>query len=342
VTNIVEFGARTSIERQAREWLIRMDKDEPLSDAELAGLREWMARSPMHRQELRRLAKFWEQANVLTELAVALEPVGRRRSGIRAILAASVIVASGLMAWQVYLHRFAGVTNGIYTTAVGLQRTVLLADGSSIQMNTDSQVQVFYTTDARRVRLLHGEALFSVKPKPQRPFEVYAGDKMVRAVGTAFAVHFERRKVDVTVTKGVVDIAQIETLPHELTPAQKMPAPPAPLHRLKAGQATTLEGGAGPVAVRQIPESELQRRMAWREGYLVFSGEPLSEVIEELNRYSQVTVRIGDPSLAAVAIGGRFKIGDLDAVLEVLSSNFGIQYERGIEGSILLEPSHSQ
>ena len=70
VTDLVRFRAAASIEDQAREWLVRMDGDKPLSAAERQALQEWMARSTAHRSELVRIAKFWKQANILTELNV--------------------------------------------------------------------------------------------------------------------------------------------------------------------------------------------------------------------------------------------------------------------------------
>lgn len=73
MSNVVELVTRTTIEQQAREWLLRMDGNEPLTDTEIQSLREWMQRSSLHRAELRRICKFWHQANVLTELAVCLE-----------------------------------------------------------------------------------------------------------------------------------------------------------------------------------------------------------------------------------------------------------------------------
>src|SRR5215472_3374109 len=97
---------------------------------------------------------------------------------------------------------------------------------------------------------------------------------------------------------------------------------------------TSVGSGSDPIGVKQLTEPEMQRKMAWQEGYLAFSGEPLSEVIEQVNRYSPVTLEIGDSELASVAIGGRFRIGDLDAVLDVLQTNFGIQARRVDEHSI--------
>ncbi len=353
MSNVVEFEARTSVERQAREWLIRMDGDEPLSEAEIQALREWTRRSVLHREELQRICKFWRKANVLAELAVCLESATQRRRNNRGrwvagvALAASAVFAAVIVGWW-YLQRLDGRFNGSYQTLVGQQKSITLSDGSSIQMNTDSQVEVVYSGDSRTIRLLKGEALFSVMPDRNRAFEVYVADSVVRAVGTAFAVHLDGSKVDVTVTKGVVDVAEVG---HALTTSDApMPIHPkaikddasrsGSLERLKAGEMIRVGGGADHVEVQQLAEAELQRKMAWQEGYLAFSGEPLSEVVEQVNRYSPATLELGDPTLASVAIGGRFRIGDLDAVLDVLESNFGIRANRIDEHTIRLESGH--
>jgi transmembrane sensor len=348
VGNIVEFGAHTSIERQAREWLIRMDGDEPLGTGEKESLREWMNRSPAHREELIRIARFWSQANVLTELALSLEPLAQERSARRmrrvapVALAATALLASVTLFWW-GLQRLQGSDNGLYATAIGQQKTISLSDGSSIQLNTDSLVQVMYGDGSRGIRLLRGEALFSVMPSPNRPFEVYAADSVVRAVGTAFAVHLEGSKVDVTVTKGSVDVAEADSVQAE---ARQAPTEPAlATHnrtRVKASETTRLSAGTDHIEVHHLAEPELQRRMAWQEGYLAFSGEPLSEVVEQVNRYSTVQLEVEDPKVASIGIGGRFRIGDLDGVLDVLHTNFGVQALQVNEHRIRLEAETSR
>jgi ferric-dicitrate binding protein FerR (iron transport regulator) len=75
--NVEEPGAWTSLQREAGKWLVRMDGDKRLTQAEKVALKEWMSRSAQHRKELARLAKFWNQANILTELVGCFEP-GRR------------------------------------------------------------------------------------------------------------------------------------------------------------------------------------------------------------------------------------------------------------------------
>lgn len=117
MSNVVGFEARTSVERQAREWLVRMDGDEPLTGAEIEALREWMRRSVLHREELKRICKFWGQANVLTELAVCLESATQKRNdrggrwATAIALAASALLASVILAWW-YLQRLDATMNG--------------------------------------------------------------------------------------------------------------------------------------------------------------------------------------------------------------------------------------
>lgn len=345
MSKVVEFEARTAVERQAREWLVRMDRDEPLTEPEIQALREWMHRSVLHREELKRICKFWRQANVLTELAICLESATEQRKNNRGrwvtavALAASAVLATVILTWW-YLQRVDGMINGGYRTVIGQQKLIALSDGSSIELNTDSEVRVAYSGDSRSIHLIKGEALFSVMPDPKRPFEVFAAGSVVRAVGTAFAVHLEADKVDVTVTKGAVDVAEVSPLQaatHYKRRKELSSSPSPSLGRVKAGEMTSVSSGSDHIEVQQLAAPELQRKMAWQEGYLAFSGERLGEVVEQVNRYSPVTLEIGDPRLASVAIGGRFRVGDLDAILDALKTNFGIQARQVSEHEIRLE-----
>jgi transmembrane sensor len=330
VAQLVDFNARTAIEHEARKWLIRMDGDEPLTDTERAALKDWMSRSKLHRSELVRLCNFWSGANILTDLVGSLESARRQRKEHRSLgwrptilMAAGATLASVMLVYWALTEPGRTVTY-TYGTSIGQQTTFPLSDGSSIQLNTNTQVQVAYTGNSRRIRLLRGEALFTATPDPKRAFEVYAADSIVRAVGTAFTVHLEGRKVDVIVEKGIVDVSEVSSTRTNLG-------------RLRAHDATSLDSGNGRIEVHHLTDTELQRRMSWREGYLAFSGEPLSEVVAQLNRYSTKTLEIGNPKLASIAIGGRFKIGDLDSVLDLLNTTFGIRSRQINDSTIQLE-----
>lgn len=377
MNNIFPFDDRETIEAEARQWLIRLDGDAPLGPEDAAALREWKERSPAHRAELQRISGFWSDANILTELAIPLsnQADGSHSPGIRGLLSslasrlrrpqilvtatlASVLIATAAF-WFYPLSP--ETPNGIYGTAIGELQVKPLADGSVIHINTDSQVHVDYSESVRKIRLLRGEAHFEVAKDKDRPFEVHAGKSMIRAVGTAFSVHMIDQDVKVVVTEGKVDLAaQLDRLMVE-TGESRLPVNNTRLERpalvklgsLSRGQSAIYDNAIGfaekdissfdPMAskihVEAIPEQELKRQLSWTEGYLVFNGDLLADVVNEVNRYSPVTIEIADPNLRQLRIGGRFKVGDLEALYEVLEVSFGVHIDRLDDQHIQLRPA---
>ena len=394
-TTSSDGSSSSSIEAEARQWLIRLDSDTSLSQADRAALSEWAGRSPAHHQELVRISAFWNEANVLTELSIPLQAsasqtskdnqqaqevsdsLGGFWSGLAGSVSGSVnavanvfankiamsVTAMALVVVVVVNGPFSTVnysdSNGIYVAAIGEVVSQTLADGTVLKINTDSQVQVDYSESVRKIRLLRGEAHFAVAHNKAWPFEVYAGKGRVKAVGTAFSVQLSDDMVQVLVSEGRVDLAAVV---HNIMASQgvvqdiaqadadkqqeinKAYTPElATIGSLDIGQqarfynrAITVDSGSGDAnavsdLIQQIDtleEQELERRLAWRSGYLVFSGDPLVQVVEEINRYTTMNVEISDPVLRDIKIGGRFKVGELDAMLSVFESSFAIRVSR--------------
>lgn len=342
-----KFADRKTIAEEAREWLIRLDGDDEPSPADVAALNEWVGRSPAHREELLRIGAFWHDADILTALSIPLSAKPRRQ-GVRRIaaVAAVCLLAIGLSLTVWLSPRSTVATNGIYATAIGELQVQTLADGSVVQINTDSQLQVDYGDSVRKIRLLRGEAHFEVGHDPGWPFEVHAGRGMVKAIGTAFSVHLIEDTVEVTVSEGVVDLAvvanRVESPGHEpeLETIGTLSHGQSAVFSSQPTSAGRSDGGGSIVPeIDMLAEQELARRLAWREGYLVFAGEPLSYVVDEVNRYTPVTIDIADPALSQLRIGGRFKVGELDAMFDVLQSSFGIQVDRLDDQHIQLLPA---
>ena len=345
MNNIHKFSNRSAIAAEAREWLIRLDGDTPLSDEETAALREWAGRSPAHRQELKRVSRFWENANILTELAIPLHGNPARGSftgtggsffsGYR--LAATVLLTIGIAftSWLM-LPEPDMTSNGIYGTAIGQLRTVALPDGSAIQLNTDSQIQVEYGASVRKVRLLRGESLFEVTPDPDKPFEVYAGGNMVRAVGTAFSVQLTGDDVKVTVAEGKVELVKVQDRSTASDSDNISDTPPVSKRMgfLEHGQSATFSNVIS--EFHTLAQQELEQQLSWQHGFLSFSGEPLKAVVREINRYTPITIEIADPELETLQVGGRFRVDDLEAMLDVLQTSFGIRVSRIGDQRILL------
>lgn len=344
--NVRNFPDCSSIDEEAAAWLARLDADEKLSADEKNALREWLARSPRHQQALKSLAQFWSN-NALTELMV---PLGRQDqsgwlSALGAFFASRSFAAAAFASIAIVCSLFffssntSQSTNGLYVTAVGQQETILLEDGSTVYLNTNSQLQVNYEKGYRNLRLLQGEAYFEVAHAPDRPFRVYAGAGRVQALGTAFNVLLENSGMNLLVTEGTVALASLGaplssddlSADQDIDPfVQSMSKE---LATVSAGERIDLNITDGLYysheelsgAVVAADEDALSRVQSWKEGYLYFSGEPLEEVVSEISRYTTVSIQISDPVLKDLQIGGRFKVGDTDSMFAALEANFGIE-----------------
>jgi transmembrane sensor len=147
---------------------------------------------------------------------------------------------------------------------------VTLPDGSSVHLNRNASIHVTYG-ETRRIELERGEASFDVAHDERRPFEVAAGDALVRDIGTIFNIARNRASTVVTVREGEVEVR----------------ASSAEVVRVAAGYEARIALGA-PVAVSAASGDAF----AWQHGRLVYDDAPLGEVIEDLNRYSTTPIEL--------------------------------------------------
>jgi transmembrane sensor len=247
-------------------------------------------------------------------------------------------VTSGLLLWTRYLPGTGSAEQPvqIYATQVGEVKPLQLVDRSFAHLNTNSLVEIDYRANERRVRLIKGEALFDVAKDRDRPFVVYAGANTVRAIGTRFAVRISQKDVEVIVGEGQVELARAAT-------GGSGPVHPVPLSSLRSQQAARIDADArmgDPVRIETIDAGELARRLSWATGVLEFDGEPLQKVIEEVSRYTPLRIVIGDPSLRELPVGGRFRVGETQALFDVLENGFGATVTR--DGDVVTITSGTQ
>lgn len=343
--NIVQYPDSRAIEEEAADWVVKLDGDIPPSPEELAELKEWLGRSSVHRNALASMAHFWNN-NMLTELSV---PLGKKDAAPRkqkqrrflwqmGFAGAMLVIIASVILFSPWI--LTDKSNGFYVTAVGQQKTVSLSDGSSIQLNTNSQVDVSYSGDYRDIHLLQGEVHFTVARNKSRPFRVYVGNSRVEAVGTAFTVYARGADIDITVTEGKV---LLEAL-HAITVAKDQRSQPVMEHGfdkskrarklgwLNAGQKSTVrESGVDMATIAEIKnvDSEvMEYQLSWRKGFLSFNGETLQTVVDEISRYTTVRIDIVDPSLRDIEIGGQLKVGETESMLNALEANFGLEVTR--------------
>lgn len=302
---------------EASAWLTQLHGAER-SPATDAAFREWLEADSAHAAAFARVTDVWD---VLPGAVTyqEIEPRVGRRWGLAVAMAASLLLAIGIGG---YAFRS---TNPVYDTPRGQQRSLALADGSHIALNTDSSVEVDYSDKERRVRLDRGEVLFKVAKNAERPFIVEAGDEEVRAIGTSFVVRRDAGgKVAVTLIEGVVKVTR---KPMETRTA---PMPPAVL---RAGERLTIS----PTQVA-LDRPRLEAVTAWRSGNVMFDDQPLSDAVAEINRYGTTQIVLADPRLGNLRISGVFGADAPRQFAELTASVHGLSVVREDDRIILKRP----
>src|SRR5580700_10538126 len=201
-------------EREASTWFARMSADDVTPD-DRARFEAWVGANAVNAKAYSELSATWRELVKSGPLvravyfgqvmnAAASPPAGRRRWAAAA-MAAGIAALALAVTWN--LHRQKEQTR--FQTAIGEQAAVALPDGSSFDLNTNSRVEVDYSERTRVIRLERGEAYFKVAHDTHRPFWVHAGDRWVRAVGTAFNVYLRPAGVEVTVSEGTVNVVNV-------------------------------------------------------------------------------------------------------------------------------------
>jgi len=319
------------MEIRAADWLASLDRPDTPAEAH-AAFEAWCRADPGHLAAYLRLLDVWNRLDSLKALEPAFadatpaaarlpdSPAGvperappRTRLVLTMALAAALLaIVVGLAWWQWSTPFGLSIGGQRYVTTLGGFQQIRLADGSVVQLNTDSELRVRLRSTRREITLLRGEATFEVAPDRSRPFIVVAGNTAVRAVGTVFNVEKARAGVEVLVTKGVVAVGP----PQEIVARRGAPA------MVDAGEMAI--AGESRVEVQSVDQEEIARRLAWHQGMLEFDGQSLADVAAQFNRYNERKLVIADPVVGRVRIGGYFRATDIGTFVRVLQERFGI------------------
>lgn len=322
-----DFGESDNAESRAAAWVVR-SAEGPLTADDQQSFDAWLARDSKNLGAWVRAQAAWIDADRVAALDVAGSRRPIRVTRVlpwrRMAMAASVLLTIG---GSVAAHeRLAGRI----TTERAEVRRVELADGSTMFMNGETTLQVRFDRFSRRIVLRGGEASFQVAHDPARPFVVEAGDVAARAVGTDFSVGIAADgDIAVTVADGRVKVTDAETgPPRQLTLARNEQFVAAAIGPRRAH----LDGG------------EVQRRLAWRSGQLVFRGQMLKTAADEVNRQADKPVVINDPSLGRAEFMGVIHVGDSRAFARAAAAAFNGEVEETADAYILSRrqssPSH--
>lgn len=364
--SMLEESTDDRIAEEAADWFGRI-REGQLSNPDRKQFAQWLAESPVHVREYLGISETWgalhsaqswpeqtseqlleairtaQGANIipLKELSTAegntlpfstLEkaPTSARRMRFLALAATVLLTIVGISTWFI-------VERDVYRTARGEQRSVVLPDGSVIQLNTLTKMVVHFDDGHRRIELPQGEAFFRVAHDAKRPFDVETQYAVVRAVGTEFNVYNRADSTRVAVVEGKVQVApraegQSAGEPSRNAAQILMPKP------IALGPKESLDvdarGRAGKVT-RSTTVPATQRATAWMQRRIVLDNDRIDTAIAEFNRYNKLQMQVPDPELAALRISGVFSIDDPQALMKYLDQIQDVDVHDNADGFVL-------
>lgn len=321
-----------AVKEEAAAWVVRLSR-ENADETDRAAFEAWRAGSPAHEVAYEREAAAWDRLDRLRALRPAssvLDPdllarpprgssASRRASrALRWAAAASLAAAAGGGAVMVWMEFSAPA----YATAVGERRTVVLEDGTNVELNTDSRIIVHYRKGTREVELERGEALFEIA-REARPFVVVARRTKLKVDSSFLDVRLRGDQTAIVVKDGTVGVQ-----------SGRAAAGAGEEARLAAG----MEGvyGAASGSAHAVSNEEIDRVLAWRAGAIDLYGQSLRDAVAEFNRYNKRQIVVTDDAIADLRLGGYFQTHDVEGFVRALGTTFRIKVSTGPDGSIFL------
>ena len=344
MSRIVNIREREDRQSVAGRWIARMDRG--LSPEEAVALQEWMAADSRNAAELLSMAQNWDEMDDLARLAelfpentASRKPRNSIVGPLRAAAAVAGLAVLAVVLWSLSDIPGAGAPVAetppvdLYETTVGEQSTAVLSDGSVVVLNTNSRMQVVYSDTGRLLLLQRGEIHVEVAHDPLRPLSVVAGGRIVQAVGTSFSVEITPDdRIELVVTEGKVIVGVVAADREGDTPPDALTEQPD--NTVAAGEEIVL--GAKDESVKPVSKEDIEVRLSWREGRLIFRGESLEYALAEVERYTTVQFVFLEQDLKTRSVTGRFRAGDVEGLLAALRTNFNIGAEHLDDGQVLL------
>lgn len=245
------------------------------------------------------------------------EEVRRMRARGKRAAGAGIVtmlgLAVGLGTWQTSLPQTPAAVNQHFETGRGEYRVVALADGTKVELNGATSLDVTFDGGLRTVAMKRGEARFDVAHEPNRAFVVRAGDSTTRVLGTAFSVDMASQAVKLAVYRGRVRFGG------EAGSARDVVVP--------AGWRSSFAHGAAthPTRFDGVPQD-------WRRSWIDIDNMVLGDLVEELNRRAGPAVAAPPPHLAELPLSGRFKLNDAEELLGAIGEIYGFRVAREEDG----------
>jgi transmembrane sensor len=323
--DITDVSSADALRVEAAEWLMQRRVSDNWTDADQRRLDAWLAESPAHLLAYWRLDAAWSRTDRLAALRDHVRENtsgaarGSRRFFLIRMMAVTALVVAAAGGVDLFRH-FGRPPAQTYLTSVGGHETIRLADGSQIELNTNSAARVLDQGGRREIWLDRGEAYFQVKHDPVHPFEVVVGDREISDLGTKFFVRQRSAGMSVSVVEGRVSVGETGK---------------ANEHAVSLGAGDVFDAVSGAMTVKKASSAELANDLGWRNGLLVFYRKPLAQAAEEFNRYNREQIIVVGQAVGKLSVTGTLSATDPDQFIRMSRNLFGLQVERR-NGEILI------
>ncbi len=289
----------------------------PWSKTDQAELDAWLAESILHEVAWLRVKGIAGRADHLAalsarELKQAAQGIGRKfpyRRFVLPLLAAASIAL--MVAFAIpFMASLMQPPDRTYSTEVGGRTTLKFADGTVVDLNTDTSVRFRMTNQERAVWLGKGEAWFHVAHDAAHPFTVFVGKHRVTDLGTEFLIRRDIGRMEVALLSGKASLSTEGAPVAMLTPGEDAVATPVSM------------------SITRKTQQELADELAWRRGMLVFHNTRLADAVREINRYNTIKLVIADPSITNLRFNGEIRNDNLDDFLETAQSMMKLHADR--------------
>lgn len=303
----------------AATWYVQLNAASP-SEAQLQAWQSWLEKNQAHAQAWARVEKLQRQLGSLPA-DVALPTLAGVRARRRAVLKTlAMLMAVGATGWAVRESTPAQALMAQLRTGKGERRQVRLSDGSQLELNTDSAVDIRFDSGQRQLHLYRGEIMVqTASDQAKRPFVVQTAEGNVRALGTRFSVRSDNGLSQVSVLQHAVEIRPLDQ--------------PLLMLRLDAGQAASFDRQQVGRALPATPGTG-----AWTQGMLTVIEWRLADFVSELRRYRPGVVRCA-VSIGDLRLSGAFRIDDSDTILENLSASLPVKVSYLTRYWVSIEPA---
>jgi len=306
-----------SIIEKAVEWHLQLHSA-AASDADRANFVAWQHQNSTHALAYSRIERMWGKFSVVEPNAakVSIESALQSGKAIKKIAQHGKGIALSLVAiisaYSAVQTQPAQIWLAENKTAIGEQRSMTLADGSTLMLNTNTALDIDFSDRQRLIKLYQGEVLITVAKDKSRPLIIATAQGTARALGTIFNVKTAEETTQVTVVESKVETC---TNPSLFSFSQKA------CITLQPNQGANFTSSQ----IDSASNIDAENIASWSTGTLAMDNQPLNQVLTELQRYSKAQIQFNADEISNMRVSGVLPLNNMSQSLNLLAGKLPIQ-----------------